>query len=378
MYRAGLLAPLIRGFSGETPKEFHEKDGMRIAAHVRYGRNAHLRGAKQFAGSRESNTMYLFENGVSGGSLESDLGLAARTPKIFQYVGRRYPFTSMPPNGFKRGRDMRVDYLQFPTGCPPNELCNTESATLSFLGMSLDDLVQQLRARKTCTVEIKSDTAEWRHGVLAKYLLVVDGDDRYLVRYGHAFGGTSRKYLVSHVVVDRENAARLAQIANESTQLRLTGNLVCLCGIPQDANLPTVKPHDFLKSLAPVGTPRHIVKTGNIRVRGTFQRKEFLGGSFGSLYGIVFHAMAVHRRFRVAIKIDERKPSEQPGRVDVFSRTGFNDDAAWMPERNQSLELRLRRTICGLDAPPVVLGISANSLQPLVDRRLPSGYRADE
>ena len=285
----------------------------------------------------------------------------------------------MLPNGFKRGRDMCVDYLQFPTGCTADEPCDTVSATLSFLRMSLDDLVQQLRARKTCTVEIKRYAAERRHGVLAKYLLIVDGDDRYLVRYGHAFGGTSRKHLVSHVVVDRENAARLGEGTDELAQTRLPRHFICgLFRMLQDMDVLAMKPHDFLKCLSPVGAPRYGMEARDVRISGTIQRKEFLCRDLGGLDRIMFHAMAACRRLRIAVKVDKREFPEQTGRIDVLSGSRFDDNAARLPERDEFPQLRLRGAIRRLNAPSMILGISANAMQTFVDRRLAGRKRSDE
>ena len=181
------------------------------------------------------------------------------------------------------------------------------------------------------------------------------------------------------MVVNRENATWLGQIADELAQARLPGHFIGgFFRMLQDMNVLAMKPHDFLKCLAPVGTPRYGIEARYVRISGTFQRKEFLGCDLGGLDRIVFHAMAVRRCLRIAVKIYKREFPEKTGRIDVLSGTRFDDDAARLPERNELPQLRLRGAIRRLDAPSMILGISANAMQPFVNSRLAGRYRSNE
>ena len=73
----------------------------------------------------------------------------------------------------------------------------------------MDDLIQQFGACDASAIEVKRHATERWYGIFAEYLLVVDRDNRHLLRHGYAFGHTRRKRLVSNWIVGRENTAWL-------------------------------------------------------------------------------------------------------------------------------------------------------------------------
>ena len=143
---SALFPPFIWGLAGETPKQFHKKDGVRIAAHVRDRFDACTCRSEKFAGPNKSYAVNLLQYGVPGGLLESHFGLASGAVETPQHVNGGQPFTGMEPDCLKGGRDRRIDYSQPSAGCAPDKPGYAKPATFPARCLSMDDLIQQFRA----------------------------------------------------------------------------------------------------------------------------------------------------------------------------------------------------------------------------------------